>query len=92
MSSLEQIENDFLQGNSPGMRRNRCPECGGTLFYSVSEGSVDDSAPPGRRRSCGISIYCSGDCHYMLSHLDGFCPAWAEDISDWDAFSASLYE
>ena len=92
VSSLEQIENDFLHGNFDGMRSNRCPKCGGPLFYSVSPGSVDVSASPGRRRSCGMSIYCSGDCHYMLSHLDGFCSAWAEEISDWEAFSASLYE
>jgi hypothetical protein len=92
VSSLEEIENDFLHGNFAGMRSNRCPRCGGTLFYSVSRGSFDELAPPGRRRSCGISIYCSGNCNYMLSHLDGFCPAWAEDITDWKSFSAHLYE
>lgn len=90
MSSLEQIENDFLHGNFSAMRSHRCPTCGGTLFYTISEGSLDESAPPGRRRSCGIFIYCSGTCNYMLSHMDGFCPAWAEDITDWEAFSASL--
>lgn len=92
MSKLEQIENDFLHGNFAGMRTNRCPKCGGLLFYSVSEGSFDESAPPGRRRSCGMSIYCGGECKYMLSHLDGFCPAWGEDISDWKAFSVSLHQ
>ena len=28
----------------------------------------------------------------MISHLDGFCPAWAEAIVDWEEFSDSLLD
>ena len=87
---VEKIEKDFLNGDLESMRRNRCPQCDGKLLYSVSKGMFDESAPAGRRRSCGISIYCLGECQYMISHMDGFCPAWGENIEDWEQFSESL--
>jgi hypothetical protein len=90
LTDIDQIENDFVRGDIEAMKRHRCPRCGGRLLYSMSRGWIDARAPPGKRMVCGSSIYCVGECQYMLAHSDGFCPSWAEDIWDWDAFSASL--
>jgi hypothetical protein len=91
LSELDKIVTDFLSGDMQRLRDHRCPKCGGRLHFSVArrDGTVPDI--PGRRYAAGISIYCVGACNYMLCHLDGFCPAWAESVSDWDAFSERLY-
>ena len=92
MDDIERIENEFLSGNLAALRNQRCPTCGGYLLYSVYKGTEVSNAPPGRRFRCGISIYCLGNCNRMKSHLDGYCPAWAEGISDWEEFSTTLYD
>lgn len=86
---LETLENDFLKGDLGKLKRRACPVCGekGTLSFSVAKRPENLLAVAGRRFSAGISIYCTGSCNQMISHLDGFCPAWAEHIEDWAAFS-----
>ena len=91
--ALSRLEDDFLTGNIAALQGRGCPRCGARLLYSVSV-AADEYASPAAltgQVKAGISIYCLGRCNTLLSHLDGFCPAWAERIADWDAFSASLY-
>jgi hypothetical protein len=88
---VEEVEDAFLAGDTEALRRAACPICEGRLFYTVAKGEVLTHATPGRRVRCGISIYCRGRCGIMLSHLDGYCPEWAESVDDWGEFSAALY-
>jgi hypothetical protein len=92
--TIDQIENDFLEGDLSRLRNRRCPKCGGKLSYSISDNRelIFDPRSGLLRRRCGISIYCVDDCHIMVSHLDGVCPIWALKINDWDTFSRRLYE
>lgn len=85
------LEDDFLAGKLDELKDRRCPRCGGRYLYSVYKAVETVGQIPGRRFRCGISIYCIGVCNTMVSHLDGFCPAWAESVSDWSAFSNGLY-
>jgi hypothetical protein len=89
---IDEIENSFLKGDVEDLKKQRCPFCVGALFFSVSKVSESRQAEPGRRWKSGISIYCDGQCKKLLSHMDGFCPSWAEDIEDWERFSADLYQ
>jgi hypothetical protein len=92
MSSIDALEIDFLAGKPDQLKNRRCPLCNGRLFFSIAHHNSIPDAPSGRRIRCGVNIYCLGNCNTMLSHLDGFCPSWAEEISDWKAYSSSLYE
>ncbi len=86
-----QLEDDFLHGRLDRLASRTCPVCGGgNLMFSVWKGAPDMQAPPGRRYQGSISIYCRADCNTMLTHLDGFIPAWAENIDDWEKFSDDL--
>ena len=89
---IDEIEDTFLAGNLKMLKGLRCPNCEGFLSFSIALGAENPRQPLGRRFRCGINIYCVGDCQTMISHMDGFCPAWAETISDWDSFSTKLYE
>jgi len=91
MKAIDDVEIDFLNGNVDTLKYRKCPICGGSLIFSIYKGKEQFAKPPGRRYQAGISIYCIGTCNTMLSHLDGFCPSWAEDIEDWDEFSENLY-
>lgn len=86
---LDMIEKDFLRGDLERLRSHRCPGCGGTLAYSIYKGDYSPDAPPGRRYRSGMTISCASE-RRMLSHFDGFCPAWAEDVEDWAAFSRNI--
>ena len=92
VNEIDALEQDFLTGRIEALRGRPCPVYGGHLLYTVAKGEVIPGAPTGRRYRCGMSIYCLGSCNTMLTHLDGFCPSWAEDISDWREFSMKLYE
>ena len=93
MQSIDALENDFLAGKLEALKHRVCPVCGaqGALKYAVAKTSFEPAAEPGRRYQAGISIYCLGNCNSMIAHLDGFCPAWAEAVDDWEQFSAALY-
>ncbi len=88
-AELGVLENDFLAGRLDQLKGRECPVCGqkGVLMHSVYKELFNADAPPGRRYKSGISIYCLGACNSMISHLDGFCPAWAEGIEDWEKFT-----
>lgn len=90
-NALDQLEEEFLAGDLYRLRMRECPVCGRLgLLFSVAKIPVDLAAPPGRRYRAGISIYCRNECNSMISHMDGFCPAWAENIEDWAIFSDDL--
>jgi|HigsolmetaAR201D_1030396.scaffolds.fasta_scaffold05076_7 hypothetical protein len=91
-NAIDKLEQDFFNGNIEALKGRHCPICNGRLLFSVSKGTTNASAPRGRRIRCGVSIYCLGKCNTMLSHLDGFCPLWAEEINDWNQFSLKLYQ
>ncbi|HSI84076.1 MAG TPA: hypothetical protein VK970_09860 [Candidatus Methylacidiphilales bacterium] len=92
MNTIESLEDDFLHGDLTLLAMRACPRCGevGTILFSVCKSPATPDAVAGRRYKAGISIYCKGPCDYMLSHLAGFCPAWAEEVNDWAAFSQEL--
>lgn len=87
--ALREIEFYFGAGCLDKLSQLRCPTCQGFLYFSVAKG---ERRPENGRLECGISIYCAGFCDRMLSHIDGYCPVWAENIDDWDDFSQKLYE
>lgn len=88
---IDEIDSDFWFGNIAALQGKFCPKCGGRLMYSVYKGNLIPNASVGRRYQCGVSIYCVGECNSMLVHGDGYLPAWAETIQDWDQFSKDLY-
>lgn len=90
-AALAALENDFLRGNLSLLKTRACPVCktAGCLTYAVAK-QPPLPGPPGRRIKAGISICCTGPCNYMISLLDGFCPQWAEEIEDWEAFSQEM--
>jgi hypothetical protein len=92
-SGIDALERDFLLGDLAKLRDRKCPVCQSEncLRFVVMKKSIGVGCP-GRRIRAGISIYCVGKCNSMVSHMDGFCPAWAEKISDWDGFSQLLNE
>ena len=91
MDTLEQLEEDFLLGRIETLRWRACPTCGEFgLLFSVNRKSFNPHALPGRKYRSSINIWCRGTCNSMISHLDGFCPEWAENIDDWDEFSDKL--
>ncbi len=90
--SIELIEDIFLQGNIEQLKNMRCPICmRGKLKFYIRKFEDTGSCKLGRRYKSGITIYCAGECNTMLSHLDGFCPSWAECIENWDDFNIKLY-
>ena len=91
LDGIEKVENDFLRGKLAELAARQCPRCRniGSLQFSISKHSMCGEATPGRRYKAGITIWCLS-CKSMLSHLDGFCPAWAENVTDWDGFSKEL--
>lgn len=88
---IDDLERDFLRGDLSKLKCRICPICQSQrcLRYSVAK-QPPEVGPPGRRIRAGISIYCEGTCNYMISHMEGFCPAWAEQISDWNSFTAQM--
>ncbi len=89
---IELIEDNFLEGNIAELKNKLCPICEkGKLKFYIAKVQDTGKGEPGRRYKSGITIYCIGKCDSMISHLDGFCPAWAENIEDWDKFNRELY-
>jgi hypothetical protein len=88
---MNEIETLFLEGNIKALKNVKCSDCEGNILFSVYKDKKILDAPKGRRIKSGISIYCIGKCNTMKSHLDGYCPFWAEEIDDWVAFSNNLY-
>lgn len=87
---MDKVENLFLEGQLDELRGCCCPKCAGPLYFAISPLISSGKQEPGRRFKCGITIWCRGDCDAMVSHLDGFCPEWAEGITDWDLFNKKL--
>lgn len=91
IENIDEIERAFIAGDISKLKESRCPYCGSHLSFSIYKGEYFPENVPGRRYRCGISIGCLGENGRMISHCDGFCPAWAEDISDWVSFSQAIY-
>lgn len=93
VNRIDQIEDAFVAGDLQVLRELRCPFCAGALSYSIVKHLPPLSgAPPGRRYRAGYFIFCRGQCERLLSHFDGLCPEWAEEIEDWDMFRRQLTE
>lgn len=91
MTAIAELEDDFLEGKLDTLFARKCPQCGQEgILYSVAKQLRDLTERAGRRYTTGISIYCRAECNTMLTHLDGYCPAWAEDVEDWQQFSDVL--
>jgi hypothetical protein len=88
---IEYIEILFINGDIKQLKLERCPTCKGKMSFYISKFERFESSPKGRRIKCGMTIYCVGKCRIMLSHGDGYCPAWAEEIEDWEKFNSDLY-
>jgi len=90
MKAIDVLENDFLSGHLDKLKRRPCPVCSqdSSLLYSVTT-ELKESDPE-KKNKVSISIYCTGPCNNMISHMDGYCPSWAEGISDWDHFSKQI--
>jgi hypothetical protein len=88
---ISETEILFFEGKVENLKNRFCPKCNGKILYSMGTRPIDLSRPPGSRLKGSLSIYCVGLCQTMLSHLDGYCPAWAENITDWEDFSSRLF-
>ena len=88
---IDRIETLFINGDIGKLKMERCPLCNGQMDFVINKNEFITNAPIGRQYKCGITIYCLGKCGIMLSHLDGYCPGWAEEIKDWKEFSLNLY-
>ncbi len=91
MSDIDKVKDDFLSGNMDDLRNRICPYCNQIgLLFTVSKALTDAQAVAGRRYRAGMNIYCRAQCNTLIAHMDGYCPAWAEEINDWQEFSDGL--
>jgi len=93
LAEIDAITGAFFEGKVDQLKHRYCPICnGGKLLFKVSKHVSDLEATPGRRYKANVYIYCDGVCDAMISYTNGYCPGWAEEIDDWERFSAELYE
>lgn len=80
------LEDYFASGQIDRLRNVYCPFCGGELLYEIYNHVVNEDVT-----SASLSISCIGECGVALSRMNAREIQWANRISNWKKWSASLY-